>query len=536
MTSSSRSPLSGLLLSLVASLLVMPLLGGAAQADETGPADPTAPGATAGPGDPAEVAEKTLEKVEGLIDGSTPPPVDHNPDDGHETHKDLTLELRDLAAVKDDLPRHRQADAERILARPDGSDGGCDGIACWSRQASDARKCGTRVCVHWVRESYDRASDAYAAKVLRVTNSVAERYKRAGYRAPKNDRGRGGSWKLDIYLADIGSMGYYGYCTSDRGVSRHAPYAAYCVLDNDYSAAEYGTSASSSDLLKVTAAHELFHAVQFAYDAYEDSWFMEATATWAEDEIYDSVDDNRYYLRYGPLARPDQPLNLAAGGSEYGAWIFFRHLTERFSYSQAGLPVIVRKMWTNAIGAGDDGYSLPAIEAALAERGTDLSTQLSSFAARNRQPARYYEEGAAYPVAAPAQINRITARAREKNLRFPVNQLAAKTLRYVPSGAMGKTWKLRIDVALDAGADSAAIITVKRKGRAPTMHRLRLDGAAAATTTRGFGSRVDWIEATVVNADQRQTDCYTINDPTFTCRGYPLEESVRQLVNVRAYH
>jgi hypothetical protein len=37
--------------------------------------------------------------------------------------------------------------------------------------------------------------------------------------------------------------------------------------------------------LKVTAAHEFFHAVQFAYDIGEDGWLMESTATWMEEHV-----------------------------------------------------------------------------------------------------------------------------------------------------------------------------------------------------------------------------------------------------------
>ena len=39
--------------------------------------------------------------------------------------------------------------------------------------------------------------------------------------------------------------------------------------------------------LQFTAAHQFFHAIQFGYDAYEDAWFMEGTAAWIEDEVYD---------------------------------------------------------------------------------------------------------------------------------------------------------------------------------------------------------------------------------------------------------
>ena len=48
---------------------------------------------------------------------------------------------------------------------------------------------------------------------------------------------------------------------------------------------------TSVNPMRVTAAHEFFHAIQFAYDVDEDLWFMEGTATWVEDEVYD--DDQR---------------------------------------------------------------------------------------------------------------------------------------------------------------------------------------------------------------------------------------------------
>ena len=72
------------------------------------------------------------------------------------------------------------------------------------------------------------------------------------------------------------------------------------MLDNDYSRREFPTNTPLENM-HVTAAHEYFHAVQFAYDFFEDGWFMEATATWAEDELFDTVNDNVNYLPIGQL-------------------------------------------------------------------------------------------------------------------------------------------------------------------------------------------------------------------------------------------
>ena len=63
----------------------------------------------------------------------------------------------------------------------------------------------------------------------------------------------------------------------------------------------------------MTAAHEYFHATQFAYDIAEDGWFLEATATWAEDELYDDVNDNVQYLTDSPITHPGQPIDKFGG-------------------------------------------------------------------------------------------------------------------------------------------------------------------------------------------------------------------------------
>ena len=89
-----------------------------------------------------------------------------------------------------------------------------------------------------------------------------------GYRKPLPDHGKGGNNKLDVYLKDVGPQGYYGYCTTERKAYRYT-YSGYCVLDDDFDPDQFN-GAPALDSLKVTAAHEFFHAVQYAYDAAED--------------------------------------------------------------------------------------------------------------------------------------------------------------------------------------------------------------------------------------------------------------------------
>ena len=182
----------------------------------------------------------------------------------------------------------------------------------------------------------------YVDTVLEVMTGVHDTYLGAGYREPLPDQLRGGDARIDVYLAELGSRGAYGYCTTDQpddplGSALPAyDRWAYCVLDDDFA----GFPNTVLENIEVTAAHEYFHATQYAYDAYEDTWFLEATATWAEDELFDDVDDNVQYLAHSQLTAPFVPLDsfITDGrysNFHYGTWSFFRFLTERFTAERA---------------------------------------------------------------------------------------------------------------------------------------------------------------------------------------------------------
>ncbi|HXF72306.1 MAG TPA: MXAN_6640 family putative metalloprotease, partial [Actinomycetota bacterium] len=254
-----------------------------------------------------------------------------------------TLILRDLAGRLTQLAGEERQRAERILARPtDGAaDTEGDGYA-----VPAVSRCATNVCVHWVT-STDDAPDLTDADAdgtpdwVETTMAVLEEVwttevTTLGYRAPKSDLtspNHGPDARLDVYLVDIGDAGLYGYCITDdpNAVDPSYPYwdvSAYCVLDDDYAQAQFPPPATSGiEALQATAAHEFFHAVQYAYDWFEDAWFAESTAAWMEDVVYDDVDDNLQYLDTSPLHRPDRPLDWGRGFYQYGAWIFWRFLS-----------------------------------------------------------------------------------------------------------------------------------------------------------------------------------------------------------------
>ena len=347
--------------------------------------------------------------------------------------------------------------------------------------------CGPVVCVHYVASTVD-APDLtdnsgngvpdYVDRALAILNRVHRTYVQAGYKRPRGDGARGGSTnKVDVYLGDIDAGGLYGYCTTDEQ-RQGAPYDrwAYCVLDDDYANIPTNTAIEN---LQVTAAHEYFHAVQYAYDYLEDSWFLEATAAWVEDEMYDAVDDNRQYLRRSPLTIPNRPMDQfrTDDGWHYGVWIFFRYLTERYPASKAGLPTLVRDMLRRADGTGaprNDFYSWQAVNAVLRGRGSSAAAEFASFAAANRRPRATYSEGTAlsYPAAPLAGSVQLTASRPNTAGQVVLDHLSSATVRLVPRGLVGR--------GLEAAAAARPRTVGPRVARGHHGHRQERPGPPGA--------------------------------------------------------
>ena len=114
-----------------------------------------------------------------------------------------------------------------------------------------------------------------------------------GWKPPKPDVdgcGSDPSALTDIYLKQLGDQGLFGYETVDPGQGRARSQYAYLVLDNDYAPSEYGY-ADPAIPASVTLAHEYNHVLQMTYDTFQDVWFLEATATWSEEQVYPDVND-----------------------------------------------------------------------------------------------------------------------------------------------------------------------------------------------------------------------------------------------------
>ncbi|WP_205471604.1 MXAN_6640 family putative metalloprotease [Nocardioides sp. SYSU D00038] len=422
--------------------------------------------------------------------------------------RSVTMVLRDLQLQKADLPADLRAQAERFAGRP---------VKAVAEDSARAR-------IHYTP---GQSPAGYINQVKNTIDAVHNTYVARGYRAPKPDGTRGGNAKIDIYI-DTLAPGLYGYCTTDQPISANATRFdvwAYCVLDNDYAGFPSNTPIEN---MQVTAAHEYFHAVQFAYDIAEDGWFMEATAAWAEDEIFDSVNDNYQYLRRSPLVMPRYPMDKFGGLHEYGGWIYFRWLSERYGSD------IVRQMWNvadSSQGPRKDRYSTQAITRVLKTKKLTFPKAFALFADANRRPKRVYSEAVAlnYPTAKPYKVATLGKKSN-KLYKARLKHLTSATWRFVPKS--GK--KLKVTFSLGAKPTGpAAVVTVYGKNGSVKSKVVKLNGKGVGAAKVAFKkTSVAYVEVTAVNASTRFKNCFRKRTP-FTCSGKPVDDNVLQKVRVR---
>jgi hypothetical protein len=369
--------------------------------------------------------------------------------------------------------------------------------------------CGGHVCVHWVRStsdappSFDGNHNLVPDQVERTLDAFEAAWRTEvvgiGFRPPRSDAtsiDHGPNADLDVYLVDLGADGLGGYIATDDPRATEdgylfRDYSAYIVVDNDFSVTQLGSSGGEGGL-QVTAAHEFFHAVQYAYDSGEDDWMMEGTAVWIEDQVADDVNANRSWLGESMLTHPWVPVDSSRGLNEYGSWIFWRFLTE--SEDAHGTdPTLIRRVWELAAdGPGDlDLFSARAVAQTLGVRHRSLAGALAGFGIWNQAPAAFYEEGTVYPQAPVERHHRVSPQHPMAGwATMQLNHLTTGAASFEPGAGTSTTASLRLmlDGPAKRTGSAARVLIVMRSG-ALRVVPVTLDRDGNADVRLPFGSR-----------------------------------------------
>jgi hypothetical protein len=420
------------------------------------------------------------------------------PRDGTPILRDLALRYRFLRATD-------RVRATAILARPNANRTWCDP--------------DRPLCFHWLASGPNAASPDDVADTEETLAGVyhleVETYE---FLPPLSDGTNGGNGSTDIYLRDVGHVGLFGYCTTDDP-NPPGPYSdvpAYCVLDNDFSPSQFGTSQTPQEFRDVTAAHEFFHAIQFHYDWFEDLWLMEGTAMVMEDQYADDVNDNVNYLGNSALTSPGTPVDRGSGGFEYGAWIFWRFLIE--DHGELTNPLIIKQIWERAAGASIDTdgsgpdtvarneYSLEAARHVVAARGSSFRALFGKFARVNRIPSSFYTEGSKYPRTPLSQTYYLGRTHRGTGWQATrLRHLASRYYAFKPGSNASSNGNLRVRLDLPRRwRGPEAYLLVRRTSGSWYVRKFALDSSGDDARRVAFGrGTIREVDLVLTNASTR---------------------------------
>ena len=372
--------------------------------------------------------------------------------------------------------------------------------------AGEATFTSTHFKVHYATSGTDTPPLADISGVIGVPDwvetvaatfeNVYASYSSLGYQPAPTTAGT-----YDIYLLDLSQPPnqYYGLTTSNLPASPASypnAFTSWIELDNNFTDSIYKPDIYNPlQSLQITAAHEYHHAIQFGYNFYFDIWYAEATSTWMEDELYDSVNQLYSYIPawFSQSKLPlDTPVSITTGGG-YGRWIFNRFLSEKHGST------MIRDAWERlggfaSPGNGADIPMAPVLGSLLTSTyASSLGSDFNDFAKRV-----YTREWTSHP-ADIIRIDLYSPLASYSSLSFPVDANTSPTpavtlphysfayYRFVPeSGAPGN-----LDITITGTSDITATAFRKIGSIITEFAFTRVDGSTI--TVPGFSSSTEVV-------------------------------------------
>jgi len=404
--------------------------------------------------------------------------------------RDLGLLLHRLQVAKGALSKADQATAQLATSRPVPASEGCVDYTpflqdTWTAQAS------AHFCLHYRLPSTNNAgaaTQAWANTTLSVLEHVyATEVTGLGYRKPLDD----GDHLDDVFLDQIGDQGYYGFCTTDDGTSTST---AWCELDNDFAQSEFGAPPANS--LRVTAAHEFFHAIQFAYDANDSTWFLEGTAVWMEDQVYPTINDYLQYLTYSQITQSEVPIDTTGTFERYGAVIFWKYLSE--GYHNVDL---IRRIWAAAAVSAGSRNGIQSAIAVLRYEHIGFAGAFARFSVWNTLPSGSYADRKLFPQPVPWGKQKLTTSSRDTGSQsISLDHLSSANVTLIPSGGLPTRSRLTITVDTPSRYVGQARIQVRRLDGTTIYTTMTLNSSGNGSHSIYFsGQSISSVRVTLAN-------------------------------------
>jgi hypothetical protein len=182
------------------------------------------------------------------------------------------------------------------------------------------------------------------------------------------------------------------------------------------------------DLLRITCAHELFHALHFSLDADEKpasqraGWWLEGNAVWFEDYAFPDINDWSNLPAY--LNEPERSITSSPSSSDlhpYGGgsmWSFF--LVERFGVTDPlGRADIIRRIWDRCARVSGDN-TLAATDSVLqADFGVSLNEAWFEFSSWCMRTGSRWDPSSFMQGAQWAEVQNVDTLGDRRLFRYP---------------------------------------------------------------------------------------------------------------------
>lgn len=313
--------------------------------------------------------------------------------------------------------------------------------------------------VHYSENGKDSSTLTYAQQVGKyLEESWSHEVDTLDYDAPElGDDGR-----MDIFILDLGAD-LYGTAYPPGGDTE-----GYININKDFSWAPFNDDPGGDAVgaLKVTTAHEFFHQIQFEYlnelSRKGEVWWIESSATFIEDEVFDEVND---YENYMGVFFSETHVPIDEIGKGYETVLINKLLKEQFNNNGSG---IVNEVLD---GIGLITSAEESMGKALKNRGYNLAECFRDFALWNfftgtRYRSGYYEEGSQYPTFSNFQsvhsIGDSNSSIGEQTDQ--VDNLAANYYKIEPESSLADAKTLSIQVAKNSDVVMGRLVVRRKSG------------------------------------------------------------------------
>lgn len=251
-------------------------------------------------------------------------------------------------------------------------------------------KTGSNACFQPTVDSDNDGTPDYIESIGVIADSVWDNtIQGLKYPAPPSDSfyPDGGDYRYDIYLRNEGGQ-FFGLTFGDSIIQNDALAAhstSFMELDNDYQERTFSQYNSRPlDAARVTIAHEFFHSIHFAMDFRENEavdndnprqYWMEMSATWMEEQLYDDINDYYTVLKFffDDPGNSIQQFKSFADLHPYGSMLFALYLSENYG------PNIINVIWQLCENLGPGPSFLVAADSAIKIASGGSATFQTSF-------------------------------------------------------------------------------------------------------------------------------------------------------------